>query len=207
MLLYLRGFCDLDTEHRGVIKLHHVIMIFMHLPISLHCEVIIFLISYFAFWKQVTEASLSWGERNLVFLAWRGASLYVLLKFFCKGNMSLILCICLYLLTHVLYHCELVLVYFIPWLSRSAGLVFCIVIPPCGPLGALEVSACVLLIALILLIFELLPDFLVRLKVFPGSSCVFLASAMESAISPRGPGSFYLHSLFRCIFCTSYFTF
>lgn len=76
LLLYL-GICDLDTEHAWVtLNFINVIMIFMHLPIS---STVKLLFSYFLLYslKQVTEASLSWGERNLVSYLERGFSICV----------------------------------------------------------------------------------------------------------------------------------
>lgn len=71
----LRGFVVLTQNIVGDVKLHHMIMI--ALASFLHCEVIIFLISYFILWKQVTKASLSWGGRNSASCLERGFSMCV----------------------------------------------------------------------------------------------------------------------------------
>ena len=71
----LGGFVVSTQTIVGNVKLLHVIMI--ALAHFLHCEVIIFLISYLILWKQVTEASLSWGERNSASCLERGFSMCV----------------------------------------------------------------------------------------------------------------------------------
>lgn len=71
----LGGFVVLTQNIAGDVKLHHVIM--TALVSFLHCEVIIFLISYFILWKQVTKASLSWGGRNSASCLGRGFSVCV----------------------------------------------------------------------------------------------------------------------------------
>lgn len=80
----------------GDVKLHHVIMIFMHLPISSTVKLLFFLFLTLFFGSRSPKLVYP-GERGIQLHAWRGASLYVLLKFFCKGNMSLLSCLSVYI--------------------------------------------------------------------------------------------------------------
>lgn len=142
--------------------LNFITWLWLHLPISSTVKLLFFLFLTLFFGSRSPKL-VYLGERGIQLHAWRGASLCVLLKFFCKGNMSLLSYLSVYICWLMFfYHCGLVFVYFIPWLWSDAGLVFCISYSTVGHWGLLEVSAYVLLTCPDPSDFWTLPDFLVE---------------------------------------------